>query len=283
MTTGLDKALELDVWAMQKYDTKLIDGAYVDLAKQRFYEKFTVEAKGHHAWYYRLLDSLGHRLLAEESGNDVLREAGMRVECGTCGLHVPYTFDFDTNTFTLESPCPFPDDHVPLSFDLAVPSGILVVENDMRRLMPEHPDDDTLDYFNDITKNFYVNTQWGCANTSLFYAKQGMAHCFVGNTCPGIYRLSEDHYQIGQFHKYEGDDLEPTSYEPGERVGGIITDLWWYSIMDKILYENSGGKADDWTDMVTVKPGIWTFTHHWHEGDFDRDDAMVYTDITFKG
>lgn len=288
MSDGITKALDLDLFAMRRHDTQLIDGVYVDLAKQRFYEKFTVVDQGHRLWYYRLLEALGYFLMGDQ--NEVLRKAGSKVECGTCGLHVPYTWDADALSFTIaeEDACPFPGGHIPLTFDLEIPSGVLVVENDMRRLLGEdQPPEDTLEGWSDLSKNYYVNTDWGTAHTSMWYADRGMAHCFVGNTCPGMYRLSEDHLQIGSFWEFDGpEDYNGTDTAPGERVAGITTDLWWYSIMDKDRYEALAGEpveADNYTELVKVKPGRWTFTHHWHEGDFDRDKAKVYTDIRYKG
>lgn len=268
---------------------EIIDGKLIDTDEIAFNKKYTVISHGHEIWYRRFLDGLlFHNEIFDSTnsllGTDISMEM-TRVECSSCGLRVQTRFDKASNTFECEgAECPYPDGHVPLSFDLNFPSGIMVVENDMRRLLNEQPPDDSIEHWSDHTKNFYVNTKLGCVNTSLWYAERGMAHCFVGNTCPGIYRTSEDSYEIGNYWEHDGEeDDEGVNKAPGTEVAGVLTDLWWFSIMDKILYENLGGTFDQWTDMIDVKPGTWTFTHHWHEGDFDQDSSHCYTDITFKG
>lgn len=197
-------------------------------------------------------------------------------ECFDCGQRI--RLSFDGKTFTCVNPCKHPNGHPAYEFELNVPSGKMVVGNDFR------------DKF-DITGNYDINTLVGMAKTSFAYAKIGMAHAFVGNTCPGVYRISNDKFVIGTcVEKFNEDDDKDEIVPPvagAERVGGICTDLWWYSIVDYDDYVKAYGvptKKDRFIDVVDCKPGVYKFHHQYHlVNDDNYDEPKVYTKIAWIG
>lgn len=92
-------------------------------------------------------------------------------DCSFCGEGA---FAFETNGKVVRivgAPCAFPDGLPPNEWELNVPSGKLVVANDLRELFPLAEDDD-----------FDVNTNLGRRQTASAYAAIGMSHAFISNT-----------------------------------------------------------------------------------------------------
>jgi hypothetical protein len=181
-------------------------------------------------------------------------------ECGEC-----YSLYTDGIKVWCPSTCPFPNGPPPYHHDFDFPSGKIVVENDSRHLFPDHED---------FSGSGVVWEQ----RITAYYAKLGMAHFFVGNTCPGVYQVGEDRYIIAP-NPVDKDynDLNP---EDWEHRGSICTDLWWYSIMDHSLFISLGGKPQKhYQDIIEVTPGRYRFTHQHH---LTRDAGgldEVYTTI----
>ena len=180
-------------------------------------------------------------------------------ECPTCGeRYIP--LETDGVTVRYATACPYPDGIPTTEWELNVPSGKLVVANDLRELFPLPGGDD-----------MSVNHTLGCHLTTLAYAANGMAHAYVGNTCPSVYKYGEGLFKIVNPPYEEGDDDndEPplaSSFE-GEEVAGITTDLWWYSICDqdefKLRCKHFKQKAKDFrVKVVDVKPGVYRFRHN---------------------
>jgi hypothetical protein len=196
--------------------------------------------------------------------------------CPFCGEE---DFGTETNGTTVRldgPPCKFSDGLPPTEWELNVPSGKLVIANDLRALFPLQND------------QFDVNTYLGCRQTTLAYAAVGLAHGFVGNTCPGVYRCSGDTFKVAnppQKEEWDGKKYvaidPPRSFE-GTRVAGICTDLWWYSIADhnevKRRCKRFQRKITDFNvETIDVKPGVYRFSHdegtRLHEG----PDERIYT------
>lgn len=190
-------------------------------------------------------------------------------------------FAFETNGKVVRivgAPCKFPDGLPPNEWELNVPSGKLVVANDLRELFPLAEDDD-----------FDVNTNLGCRQTASAYAAIGMSHAFVGNTCPGVYRCKDGTYKIANEPSEDRWDDEKKEYVPidpkpefdGERVAGICTDLWWYSICDHEEFKRrckrfKQRKRDFSIEIVDVEPGVYRFRHNDREDDGGPDET-IYT------
>lgn len=204
--------------------------------------------------------------------------SGLRT-CSYCGEE-----DFPTETngqvvrFAGE-PCKFPNGLPLTEWELNVPSGKLVVANDLRELFPL-PEDEGAD----------INTTMGCRLTALAYAANGMSHAFVGNSCPGVYKCGDGLFKIAnepQDEKYDAKSKKMVKVEPapkfeGKRVAGICTDLWWFSICDHAEFQRRikrfKQKAADFSiETVTLKPGVYRFHHDEEARSHDGPEECVYT------
>jgi hypothetical protein len=174
------------------------------------------------------------------------------MDCYTCGDHLRW--DYNGQTLKCRTPCVFKDGLKPTSFDLNIPSGKMIVANDLRDLFR-------------IAGDYNVNTVLGEIQTTQKYAEAGLAHGFVGNTCPGVYAFTHDkpHRQF---------ILGPGPYQGSRRVAGVCTDLWWYSIADKDEVDrrlkergykpNPKFYKEHNMDVVTCRPGVYTFSQEYH-------------------
>lgn len=185
-----------------------------------------------------------------------------RFECPNCTEKLGMGTD-GKSLVVLGEPCPHPDGLI-TEWELNVPSGKIVVANDLR------------EWFQPESDGHDINKRIGTHLQTLEYAKVGMSHGFVGNTCPGIYRNGEDKFVIGNYQDeiWTGKDYVPNP-EPapwGEEVAGIITDLWWYSIVDldemerRFAHYNPDADfqeflSDSYVHVVDVKPGVYKFVH----------------------
>lgn len=188
------------------------------------------------------------------------------VECPQCEEEV-HLFCDGTQVWA-EPSCPHPDGLPTTEFELNVPSGALVVANDLRDLFP-------------VADDYDINKRIGCHQTTLAYARNGLAHGFVGNSCPGMYTWKghKNSYLLGTQGSSDTWDekkkkwvrIPPPPFEGGKRVAGICTDLWWYSICDRREFERrctwrgiDSQKAlkDFGCDVVYVKPGVYRFRHN---------------------
>ena len=149
----------------------------------------------------------------------------------------------------------------PVEVEMNVPSGKIIIENDIRHYWPEVKDD------------FDVNETLGLKLTTETYGQHGMFHGFVGNSCPGVYKEG-DFFRIGK--QGQDDDYDKiVDPIPGEYVGGVTTDLWWYCIADLDDYLVRGGKIEKhWSGptIVDVTPGRYILKHHYGIGKREEYD-----------
>lgn len=188
--------------------------------------------------------------------------------CGYCGH-----WQYETNGFVLRAtaPCPHPDG-LEFSVDLDVPSGKILVGNDFRDVFFVKNDD------------FYVNEPREIKRCTEAYATEAqMLHFFVGNSCPGIYRMADDpDHLICASPNYSVEDEGP---EPIEGVAsyeaGVITDLWWVCMVD--AEEGTfRGVEDPHAQIIKVTPGTYRLTYHALRKDFPRwEDPRpeIYADL----
>lgn len=148
-----------------------------------------------------------------------------------------------------EDSCPHPKGFAPLQWELNVPSGRIVVADNLLKWFPLPEGDHHIKC---------VNSTIGCRETSLEYAANGLAHGYVGNSCPGVYRLAKGSYTIAQRAKGK------------KRVASISTSLWWYSVCDAdefaLRTQRFGGDLEEaGATVVEVPPGVYQFTQPDHE------------------
>ncbi len=184
--------------------------------------------------------------------------------CSICGEDPD--FCIDGVSIYPETLCVYPKG-ITLSFELNVPSGVMVIANDLR---PEFG----------ILGSYDINTSMGCVKQSLKMAENGCAQAFVGNTCPGVYRVSKDNFVIANpvYDEKRDKAVLPKNWE---EVASICTDLWWYSIVDGDEFLRRGLKFADGIDKVDVRSGVYKFTHFRHLLDFDDScgKATIFTEI----
>lgn len=199
--------------------------------------------------------------------------------CHYCGETV--TFGIDGDRWWALSPCKYPTG-VSCVFHLDVPSGAIIVANDLRRLIPGDPDTGIWPPPSP-DQNYDVNSAIGSVNTTYWYAEHKMAHAFVGNTMAGLYADEPGHYHMGRSLTFTDSELEAGA---DDSLAIVCTDLWWYSIMDEAEFITLGGVIDGhWAgpQRVEIPAGNYRFTHHWHQRDFNQDHAKIYTSIERMG
>ena len=210
------------------------------------------------------LENMLRIVTGEAEGETLITSGSYSTQCYVCGERVAIV-SREKKLFA-QTPCRY-SDGIPLEFELNVPSGKIVVANDLRPAFS-------------IFGDYDVNTTMGCVQTTKAMEKIGCAHAFVGNTCPGMYHVGENRYIIASGgHDWRKDiQIDP----PGEHVAGIITDLWWYSIADYDEYRRRvpDEKQHDF-DLVQVKPGVYRFKHLRHLRSFKENikKPCVYTEI----
>jgi hypothetical protein len=202
---------------------------------------------------------------------------GLR-SCSCCGEE---DFAAETNgrTVRLAGPCQFANGLPLTEWALNVPSGKLVVANDLRALFPL-PDGDDFD----------VNTTMGCRQTALAYAANGMAHAFVGNSCPGVFRCGDGIFKIANQPDDEVWDEKKKTYVKvknppkfeGAEVAGICTDLWWYSLCDHAEFQRRCKRFKQKpgnfnVQVVDIKPGVYRFHHDEEARGREGPGEVVYT------
>ncbi len=178
------------------------------------------------------------------------------------------------------SACPVPEGVFPLDVEVNVPSGKLVFANDLREWFP-------------IFGNYNVNSNHGIAQTIKKHAEFGMLHAHVGNSCPSIFRANETEFSVshlpsqydfkseerqGEAEEETGDSNSTKEMDeflaqrtpPGEQIGRISTDLWWWSGVDHSEFRRRfGGNDQEFKQLlesldavvVDVPPGVYRMTH----------------------
>lgn len=232
------------------------------------------------------LEELLRALKAKKTLNKwvtIARLMGFYDGCSYCGSR-NFLLETDGATIRLSGgECSLPNGFEPNEWELNVPSGKIVVSNDLRQWFPL-PEGD-----GDIPS---INTTRGCRAMAQAYAAIGMSHGFVGNTCPGVYKLGGDSFKIASEPYEDYWDEEKKEYLPrkdlspfvGERVASVCTDLWWYSLCDNDEFERRrakfGGKLDsNWDSIIDVKPGVYRFRHY---DDVNRDGGNEVVYSTFE-
>lgn len=183
--------------------------------------------------------------------------------CSYCGER---RFRLETNGKKLRlsgEDCPLPKGFEFNEWELNVPSGKIVVANDLRRWFPIPEGEDDIDSINGVL---------GCRQTSLAYAAIGMAHASVGNTCPNVFKVVDGKFKIANAppdQYWNGKEYvaykKPPKFE-GTKVASICTDLWWYSLCDAEEFERrtkkfKGSLKEARATVIDVKPGVYRFRH----------------------
>jgi len=146
----------------------------------------------------------------------------------------------------------------PIEIAIDIPSGRIAFSNDLRFAYPISDD-----------KGSPQNADgplWQKIITE-GYGEAGLFHGYVGNSCPSIHR--HNGVLIIGNPSYDSKSWETRDDLPGKHLGGVITDLWWYSIADyddlaAHIYQAGGNIGDIRLDGVAeVKPGRYILRHYY--------------------
>jgi hypothetical protein len=204
----------------------------------------------------------------------IVHRARMSHACWKCGA-----YDFterlaeDGVHFDGE-PCPVPDTGITTVITLNVPSGKIIVNDDLRPVY---------DAFDPAEEKFATyNSILGQAQVVEAFAAQGCAFGPVGNTSPGLYRTGQDTYVIANPGYDEETDTE-TFPEGWTLLADVCTGLWAYSIADHADWVSKGGDITKkpMATVVDIPAGVYEFVHHTGEAGFDREssDVVIFADI----
>lgn len=191
-------------------------------------------------------------------------------ECRTCGDR-PWP-RLTADGAYLDTPCPLPDG-VTTTITLAVPSGKIIVSDDLRPT-----------YRLDEDARPDINSSLGMQLKGLAMAGIGCAWGFVGNSSPGLYRTDWDTFVIASPEYCEETD-EVTGRLAGiEPLTGVCTDTWAYCVADFADFLAKGGdnhvSYHAW-DVVEIPAGTYEFTTYSGKADFecDGDGTVIFADI----
>lgn len=218
------------------------------------------------------------KIIARETFEPFAFELGFSLEtCGECGAHLHATFD--GKTVRVAEPCACPEGMPEFSMEIDIPSGKMVFANDLRRFYSDPPHDRPRGV--GLTGSGYdLGTNVGTREESLVWAAAGMGYGYVGNSCPGIYKMGPNHFVIGRDGYELRDDGDVETPHAGKRIGTICTDLWWYSIGDDDYLKTKGYKPNKTYDrIVTVTPGRFRITHRTHCWNGDRKRPADFATI----
>lgn len=190
----------------------------------------------------------------ENPKNPIPLGSSILITCPECGESP--TFYYENGKFVAD-PCVYPNGMPAFTFELNVPSGKFVVENDLRDAFP-------------LIGDFDINHTEGQRKTSLQYAKIGLAHGFVGNTCPAFQAIGDDTFYITNGRPIKG----------AKTRCHICTDLWWYSICDLDELKRRLPVLPKDLHTVKCKPGVYEFTHSYHTIRKERG-KQVYASLTW--
>jgi hypothetical protein len=184
-------------------------------------------------------------------------------ECPHCGASYDNWLFTPKKGFACATKCGCPSKVFEFSVDF--PSGKVVVANDLRQLT------------NLVGNVGDINTTMGCRDTSLAYARAGLAHAFVGNTCPGVYRMAADKFVIG----CKGRGRLPKELQNTRQVAGVCTDLWWYSLMDlEVFRARARRRPGPNEQVIRCEPGRYLFRHLYFRNRNNEGKPEVFT--TFR-
>jgi hypothetical protein len=194
------------------------------------------------------------------------------MRCAICGGRVKPTVD--DGVVTADTECQAPNG-LTTTITLEVPSGRILVTDDLRPIF--EIDDTGFESYNTI---------FGQAQHVKAMAEIGCAYGPVGNSSPTLYDTGNGTYAIATLEWNESDDVNdeeewviPEGWIP---LANIVTDLWAYSIADFENWKSKGGDPDAlmWCDtIVEIPPGVYEFTLHSGESDFNHNGASIYTHI----
>ena len=157
--------------------------------------------------------------------------------CEACDENLNIYLNLESSEITfidflshLNNECPVSfDDNRVITTRVNVSSGKLIFANDMRRLLnPEQ-----LKKIEQKGYDHSISSYIGEKICTESYASHDMVYCFVGNTCPSVFKINDEEIVVGQTHSEDSDEYIKHG---GVKQGYICTDLWWFCAIDYDLF-----------------------------------------------
>lgn len=230
--------------------------------------EFSVDVNGHTL----TRDERDVQAFVTEEGKAYLLEYDY-FSCARCGEFPD--LEVVGNSVWVATPCRFSGDVITV-ITIDVPSGKMVISDDLRPAYPWNPGDEGLHSFNTVR---------GQAQMTGRMASQGCAFGYVGNTDPDLYRTSRDTYIIARPCYAEDEEGNDSVIHPeGDLIAGVRTSQWTYAIADFESWKSRGGVIETGGSDVTVvdvTPGTYQFTHYTGKRGFQihADATTVFADV----
>lgn len=232
----------------------------------------------------------------KEKGRDRTSDSGEMesdfIHCHTCGEPIVMMLSKDGKSIRVRGigdrkleHCKY-EDAAKREFyiELDCPSGEFIIANDLRHNLTQ--DGECREVFEEPNKDRSgpdLNTFAGQMQFTQGYAAQGLGLIEVGNTSPSVIQNSPTKLMIGSF----SEDAEDDDGKSPNEIGSICTDLWWYSIIDRSLFEEKFKMTPDeydtayhatgaWLDLIRAKvtPGHYRISSRHHIVDEDSEDQI---------
>jgi hypothetical protein len=171
-------------------------------------------------------------------------------ECNSCGERLSFKVSDSWETYTSNTECKYKDGFPPIEALLEVPSGEILLFNDLRK------------FYDKPEERIDVCTTSGVELYTKHYAKQGLIMHFISNTSPDVVQINDERLEIGNFmcEEEEGCELDTCpgpSCKVVNKIGSICSDLWWYCAVDKDTFEKRIGKTVDQFEDDFHATGAW--------------------------
>lgn len=192
-----------------------------------------------------------------------------RIRCVNCGMRLDITLTSPTTYAVSSGSAEYPVCralNLSWDFELAVPSGKIILANDLRHAFSKKT--------REVTDTLSISNKLGMWQHTKAFADLQMIYAFSGNSSPSIFQqgnnITVTNVDEDECYNEETDLVEYSSLNIGEYKGYICTDLWAVTAMDystliEVATNNLRiGDAVDYInqcDTVTldVEPGIYQF------------------------
>jgi hypothetical protein len=178
--------------------------------------------------------------------------------CFLC--HEPIVLETNGEELRIKNSCPYPKGITNFSTILKVPSGQIIISDNIQELHP--------------MTNYAITHQNKAEykKQSLEAEKQNVAFGYCGNTDPFIYQYN-DNLIIGT------DNLNLNNYE---KIAQINTKMFSYCLADYQDYINHNGTLKENQFVVNVKPGEYQVTHSGFKDCYKRPPQILVR-LKYKG
>lgn len=217
-----------------------------------------------------------------EELNELL-EVFCRVRCTQCGHRVKFTLVSKTEYILslddeMLTKCPVIS--LDWNFEIPVPSGKLIIANNLRRVFPKE--------MTRVADECSLGNKLGMWNHTNEYAKLKMIYAYVGNTSPSFF---QDKNRIVFTNVCEDDyydeNTDTVNYAAagigGEYKGYVCTDLWAVTAMDYSTFIKTATQYLKLGDIVAymneydytildVEPGVYKFDPVYSHLDNEDDE-----------